>query len=55
MNESPPSKCPGFDRLDAIMSIEADPIEKPALATYVPMWSSGWAAAMGLINSEDMT
>lgn len=36
----PAPPCPGFDRLDAIMSIEPDKAEN--LATYKPAWSGEW-------------
>lgn len=47
----PAPPCPGFDRLDAIMSIPMDEPEND-LATYKPTWSSGWAAAMSGLSEE---
>lgn len=37
----PPPPCPGYERLDAIMSISVDEQEKD-LATYRPVWSGAW-------------
>lgn len=47
----PAPPCPGFERLDAIMSI---PIDEPEtdLATYKPMWSGAWATIMSNMNEE---
>lgn len=50
----PAPPCPGFERLDAIMSIEMNEPENN-LATYKPTWSSGWAEAMSTINSEELS
>lgn len=49
----PAAPCPGFERLDAIMSIEPDP-EPTILANYVPVWSSAWANAMDQMNEEGL-
>lgn len=48
----PAPPCPGFERLDAIMSIEPDK-EETNLASYKPMWSGGWAEAMSTLNAEE--
>lgn len=40
----PASPCPGFERLDAIMSIPADEPEKD-LVDYKPIWSGVWGSA----------
>lgn len=47
----PAPPCPGFDRLDAIMSIVPDPPEE-TLATFKPTWSSTWLAALDQMNEE---
>jgi len=48
----PAPPCPGFERLDKIMSIPMDEPECINLATYKPVWSGGWASAMSQINEE---
>lgn len=50
----PAPPCPGFERLDAIMSIELDK-EETNLASYKPQWSGGWAEAMSTLNSEEFS
>lgn len=49
-----PSGCPGFDRLDAIMSIPMSEPEVPSLATYKPVWSGTWAEHMSHINEDEL-
>lgn len=51
IKRAPAPPCPGFDRLDAIMSIEPDD-KAENLATYKPTWSSTWAQAMSSMNEE---
>lgn len=38
----PAPPCPGFERLDAIMSIPPHEVEKD-LIEYKPMWSGAWS------------
>lgn len=40
----PAALCPGFERLDAIMSIPAEEPEKD-LVDYKPVWSGVWGMA----------
>lgn len=49
----PAPPCPGFERLAKVMDIKADEPEED-LATYKPVWSSSWAAAMIQLDEDEV-